>query len=66
MLKVALIVWIMLGTVLAGTAVAVITAVPSFYAQGMQLIPIACIIAAVVALPLSFIIARNIMATFKR
>jgi uncharacterized Tic20 family protein len=62
MFKVALLVWVMLATVLMGVAVVVITTVPSFYAQGMSLIPIACIAAAVVAVPFSFIVASKIMA----
>jgi hypothetical protein len=66
MLKVALIVWIVLGTTLMGIAVAVITSVPGLYAQGMKLIPIACAVTAIVALPLSFMIASKIMAAMKR
>ena len=66
MLKVALIVWIVLGTTLAGIAVMVITAVPSLYAQGMQLIPWAAIGAAVAAIPLSFLIAKQMMTAFRR
>ena len=66
MLKVAIIVWIVLGTTLAGIAVLVVTSVPSFYDQGMKLIPITVIAAAVVAIPLSFIIAKQMMAVFRR
>ena len=66
MFKVALIVWVVLGTVLMGAAVAVITSVPGLYAQGMQLIPIACAVTAVVAIPLSFMIASKIMTAMKR
>ncbi len=66
MFKVALVVWLVLGSTLAGITVIVITTVPSLYAQGMTLIPWAAIIAAIVAIPLSFLVAKQMMATFKR
>lgn len=66
MLKLALIVWIVLGTVLMGVGVAVVVSVPGFYAQGMKLIPLVCAVGAVVALPLSFMIAAKLNTAMKR
>ncbi|MGE0699439.1 MAG: hypothetical protein AB7O57_10115 [Hyphomicrobiaceae bacterium] len=60
MLKIALVVWIILGTTLAGTALAVIVSVPHLLDQGMRLIPIACGAAFVAALPLAYLIALQI------
>ncbi len=62
MLKIALLVWIMLGTTLAGIALTTIVAVPSLAAQATTLIPIACGAAIVLALPLSWWVARRITA----
>ncbi|MDX2205344.1 MAG: hypothetical protein NW223_21530 [Hyphomicrobiaceae bacterium] len=60
MLKVALVVWIMLGTVLAGAVMTAIVSVPSLSDQASMLIPIGCIGAYVVGLPIAYIIARRI------
>jgi hypothetical protein len=62
MLKIALLVWIMLGTTLAGVAMTVIVATPSLADQAMKLIPIACGAAIVIAIPLSYWVAGRITA----
>lgn len=62
MIKVAIIVWLMLGTVFAGAAVLAVLAVPSLAGQGMQLIPIAAGIGAVVAIPFAILVAKRILA----
>jgi hypothetical protein len=63
MFKVAVIIWIMLGTVLAGSLVVVVVSVPELYDQGMRMIPAAGILGYVVAIPFSFLIARKIMGS---
>ncbi|OCK57008.1 hypothetical protein [Bradyrhizobium sp. LMTR 3] len=60
MLKISLLVWIILGTALAGTAVIAVLAVPSLAAQAMKNIPFAVLIGFSVAMPLSYLIARKI------
>jgi len=63
MLKVAAVVWIVLGTVLAGVAMTVIVTMPQLADQAMKLIPIFCSAAFAVALPLSWIVAKRIAGT---
>lgn len=60
MLKVALVVWIMLGTVLAGTAMTVIVSTPAFDADASRLIPLGCGLAYLVGLPIAYFVARMI------
>lgn len=60
MLKIAALLWIVVGTALAGVAMVVIVAVPSLYDQGMKLIPIFCGGAFVLAMPISYLIAQRI------
>jgi hypothetical protein len=66
MLKIAALVWIVLGSTLAGVAVTAVIAVPSLYDQGMKLIPVAAGIGFAVAIPLAVIIAKRIMALTAR
>lgn len=60
MIKVALLVWIMLGTVLAGTAMTVIVATPALDADAGRLIPLGCGLAYLIGLPIAYIVARMI------
>jgi hypothetical protein len=60
MIKVAIIVWIVLGASLAGCAMVAVLSIPSLADQGMQLIPRAVLAGFVVAIPFSFLIARKI------
>jgi hypothetical protein len=62
MFKLAAIIWIMLGTTLAGIAMIVIVTVPELSDQAMRLIPLLCGAAFVVAIPLSFWVAKRIQA----
>lgn len=62
MFKIAALIWMVLGTTLAGIALIVIVTIPHLFDQGMVLIPIACGAAAVLAIPLSYLIARQIAA----
>lgn len=62
MIKVAAIVWIMLGTVLAGVAMTVIVTVPGLLDQGAQVILLACGGGFLLGLPIAYVIARRIAA----
>jgi preprotein translocase subunit SecF len=66
MFKISLLVWIMLGTALAGTAVISVLAVPSLAAEAMKNIPFAVLIGFVSAMPLSYLVARKIGASAAR
>lgn len=65
MLKLASMIFTILGTTLAGIAVLVVLTVPSLAEQGMKMIPIAAAIGAAIGLPLSFLVAKQIMAMQK-
>ena len=60
MFKIAAIIWMIGGTALAGIAVMVVLAVPSLAAHDMQYIPYAAIAGFIVAIPIAFIVARQI------
>lgn len=60
MFKVAALIWIVLGTTLTGCALMIVLVVPQLNAQAMRLIPIVCVAAAIVAMPLSMLIAKRI------
>ncbi len=61
MFRLALLIWIVLGTTLAGVGVTVVVSDASLYDQGMKLIPIAAIAGFVIAIPLSFMISKKMM-----
>ena len=63
MFKISLLVWIMLGTALAGTGVITVLAIPGFADQAMKNIPFAVLIGFTAAMPLSYLIARKIDAS---
>ncbi len=60
MFKIAVVIWIMLATTLAGIALLVIVTIPSLADQAHFLIPAASGAATVVAMPLSYLVARRI------
>ncbi|MGO9807599.1 MAG: hypothetical protein ACLPKH_12915 [Rhodomicrobium sp.] len=60
MLKLALVIWLMLGTTLAGIAILVVVSDPSLLNQGMKMIPIAAIAGFIIALPLSIMVSKRI------
>ncbi len=62
MFKIAAVVWIMLAVTLAGIALLVIVTVPALSDQAAFLIPVVCSGALVVAMPLSYLVARRIAA----
>lgn len=63
MFKIAALVWIVLATTLAGVSLLVVVAVPSLAGDAQFLIPVVCGAAFVVALPLSYLVARQIANT---
>jgi hypothetical protein len=60
MLKIAILIWIVLGTTLAGSALTIVLATPALADQAMKLIPWAALAGAVLAMPLSWLIASNL------
>lgn len=66
MLKIAALIWIMLATVLAGAVMTAIVSVPKLYDQAEFLIPVFCGAAIVVAMPIAYMIARQISAPLAR
>ncbi len=60
MLRLAALIWIVLGTTLAGVALTIIVTNNTLLDQGMKLIPIMCGAAAVIAMPLAYLIAKRI------
>lgn len=63
MVKVALLVWIILGTVLAGVGVVAVLMTPSLIVQGMRFIPMVALAGFALAIPLSMIIAKQLIKT---
>lgn len=66
MFKIAIIVWMMAGTTLAGIAVMVVLTVPALAVHDMQYIPVAAAIGFVVAVPLAYLVAKRITALTAR
>jgi hypothetical protein len=66
MFKVSILVWMMLGTAVAGSAVIVVLAVPSLAAEAMKNIPFAVLTGFAAAMPLSYLVARKIGASTAR
>jgi len=60
MFRIAALVWIVLATTLAGIALLVVVTVPSLADDAQRLIPIGCAAAALIAVPLSYIVAWRI------
>jgi hypothetical protein len=60
MIKISFLVWMILGTALAGTAVIAVLAVPTLAIEAMKNIPLAVFIGFVAAMPLSYLVARKI------
>jgi hypothetical protein len=60
MFRLALLIWLVLGTTLAGVGVVVVVSDASLAAQAMKLIPIAAIAGFIVAIPLSFMVSKRI------
>lgn len=66
MFKIAVLIWMVLGTTLAGIPIIVIVISPSLVAHGMTLIPIFAAAGFILAVPLSYLIAKKIAADTMR
>lgn len=62
MFKIAVLIWIVLGTVFAGVGLTLLLTVPQFSHDPMRMIPIVVIATAILAIPFSFMIAKRIQA----
>ncbi len=62
MWRLAVLLWVIMGTVFAGIFVTVVLLVPGLAVQAMKLIPIVATIGAVLAIPFSFLAAKAIAA----
>jgi hypothetical protein len=60
MTRLAALLWVMGGTVLAGVAVMIVLMMPNLQSEAMRVIPIAAIAGYVVGIPLALIVARAI------
>ncbi|KIZ43755.1 MULTISPECIES: hypothetical protein [Rhodopseudomonas] len=60
MIKIAVVIWIVLGASLAGVAMIAVLTIPSLAAEAMRMIPFAVLAGFLVAMPLSFLVARKI------
>ncbi|WP_022723504.1 hypothetical protein [Rhodopseudomonas sp. B29] len=60
MIKIAMIIWIIGGATLAGMLVVAVLAIPDLSEQAMQWIPRAVALGFVLAMPVSFLVARAI------
>lgn len=65
MFKVALVIWIVLGATLAGIALMLTLTIPTLQADAMRLLPIFALSGFVVAIPVSFVVAKKILAQTK-
>ncbi len=63
MFRLAALLWVIVGTTLAGIALVVVVATPSLSANGMMLIPIVCTAGFLVAMPVAYLIAKQIDAS---
>jgi len=60
MFKVSILVWMMLGTVLAGLGLMVVLMVPGLAANAIKNIPYGVAVGFALAMPLSYLVARQI------
>jgi hypothetical protein len=66
MLKIAVPVWMMLGTTLAGILMMTVLSVPSLAAHDREYIPYAAIAGFIVAIPFAFAVASRMRNAFSR
>lgn len=62
MFKIAALVWVVLATTIAGIAVVAVVATPSLADKAALLIPVVFVAGAVLAMPLSYLVAKRIAA----
>ncbi len=65
MFKIAVLVWIMLGTVFAGIALTLTLTVPALQGNAMKMLPIFSLVGFVIAIPASVVVAKKILALTK-
>jgi hypothetical protein len=65
MVRIAVLLWAIGGTVLAGIAITAILAVPSLAGHAMSYIPYAGVAGFIAAIPLAIVVARQIGKTGK-
>lgn len=66
MLKVGVLVWLILGTTLAGSAMLVVLVIPGLANEAMKWVPTSAIAGFVIAIPFSLMIAKQITAAMRR
>jgi hypothetical protein len=62
MTAVAILIWIVLGSTLAGVGLTIVVATPALAVASMKLIPWAVLAGFVIAVPLSFLLAQQLRA----
>ncbi len=65
MIRVAAVLWIIIGTVLAGTALMVVLVVPQLASEATRLIPVVCGTSFVLAMPLSWLVAKRVQTRMR-
>jgi hypothetical protein len=65
MIRVAAVLWIVIGTAVAGTALMFILVVPQLADQATRLIPIVCGASFVLAMPLSWLVAKRVQTRMR-
>ncbi len=66
MLKIAVPVWMILGTTLAGIAMMTVLSVPSLATHDREYIPYAAIAGFIVAMPFAYLVASRMRSAFSR
>jgi hypothetical protein len=61
MMKVAAILWIVVGTVLAGSGVVAVLSVPSLASEAIRYLPLVGIAGYLVAVPVALLIAKRLL-----
>ena len=61
MLRLAALIWLLVGTVLAGVGLTVVVATPSLAGDALRLIPIVGIGGYIVAIPLAYVLTKRLM-----
>lgn len=61
MMKVAVVLWIVVGTVLAGSGVVAVLSVPSLASEAIRFLPLAGIGGYLLAIPIALLLARRLI-----
>jgi hypothetical protein len=60
MVRLTMMLWSIAGTVFAGVAIMVVLAVPSLAGHAMSYIPFAAVVGVIAALPVAYVVARQL------